>query len=86
MPIPNKKIIIPVGNLKRYIEMYRHSDDSFKYSHQFWVRGHWVTFRHQRYKEAKGKKKWIYPFVKGEGIMINKKYELKKQEVMQHEN
>jgi len=61
--------------LKRYVTKKRHGI-KMVYSHRFWVRGHWRTLRHKRYGENRGKKLWIKPHIKGEGLLIPKKYEL----------
>ncbi len=81
-PIPSKKVIVPVGTLKQYIQQYKQSNDDFKYSHKFWVRGHWREFKSDKYIQVKGKRKWIYPYIKGKGILIDKKYQMKDKEVV----
>lgn len=43
-----------------------------------WVRGHWVHFKHDRYKEARNTQKWIYPYIKGVGEPLKKHYVVKK--------
>jgi len=65
--------------LRRYISNLK-SNGHIDYSHKFWVRGHWRTLKNEkRYKDSVGKKMWIKPFIKGKGILIDKKYELKKK-------
>lgn len=41
---------------------------------RFWIRGHFRTLRHKRYGEHIGKKIWIQPFIKGQGVLIQKDY------------
>jgi hypothetical protein len=65
------------NKLKRYITKMKKNSKMF-YSHRFWVRGHWRTLRNEkRYGENTGKTVWIKPYVKGDGLLINKKYELR---------
>lgn len=60
------------GKLKIYLDKIK-AGGHLNYSHRFWVRGHWRTLRNeQRYKERAGKKLWIVPYIKGEGILIDK--------------
>jgi len=72
-PIAN---IVLTNPLKRYIYKQKHNEKMI-YSHRFWVRGHWRTLRDKRYGENQGKKLWIKPYIKGDGLLINKKYELR---------
>lgn len=62
--------------LKRYVDNYIHLRTKRGYSHRFWVRGHFRTLRADRYGENVGKKIWIAPFVKGQGILIEKQYDV----------
>jgi hypothetical protein len=52
------------------------------YSHAFWVRGHWRTLTAERYKEARGKRMWILPYVKGSGLLIEKTYVHQQESVL----
>ena len=45
-----------------------------------WVRGHWMRFRSDRYKNMKGKKTWVYPYIRGFGNPNKKEYYLKRNE------
>lgn len=47
-----------------------------RYSHAFWVRGHWRTLHAARYKENVGRRLWIAPYVKGDGILVEKAYQV----------
>jgi hypothetical protein len=66
------------GELKIYAKYY--SENRGKINVRYLVRGHWREFKSERYKDSKGKKKWIYPFYKGDPTMelINKKVIIKK--------
>jgi hypothetical protein len=70
------------GVLKKYVDEIRelgHFDG--KYSYRFWCRGHFRTLRHPRYKENVGKKRWIFPYVKGKGVLIEKFYKIEEKNV-----
>jgi hypothetical protein len=74
-PLPERSVVRVRDSLRRYI--YRlESGGAFNYSHAFWVRGHFMHFRSDRYMATglQGTKKWIEPYVKGEGILIKKDY------------
>ena len=75
-PRPTIANIILTNPLKRYIYKQEHGE-KMVYSHRFWVRGHWRTYQNKRYKNMYGKKQWIKPHIKGEGLLIPKKYELR---------
>ena len=70
-----KKILVH-GRLKRYLYQLR-EHNTFRYSHRFWVRGHFRHLRSKRFKNKIGSTIWIYPYVKGEGILIEKPYNLR---------
>ena len=44
------------------------------FNFRFWVRGHWMEFKHPRYKNKQGQKTWILPYIKGKGELIKKDY------------
>ena len=71
--VPTVRKIIIHGKLKRYIRQLV-AGNAFSYSHRFWVRGHFRHFKSSYYKESFGKTIWIKPFIKGEGILIEKQY------------
>jgi hypothetical protein len=79
----NGKILIPTrysvnvtGTLKKYIdEISEHKN--FHYSHRFWVRGHFRHLTAERYKEKKVI--WILPYIKGDGLLIEKIYKVEKK-------
>jgi len=73
IPVPKVYTIMPVGELKEYIDWFREGElnnPRFDYSHKFWVRGHWRQLKDDRYK-TKGKI-FIYPFIKGKGLLVKK--------------
>ena len=73
-PIAN---IILTDPIKRYLSKQR-LGEKMVYSHRFWVRGHWRVLRDKkRYGENSGKTIWIKPHIKGDGLLINKNYELR---------
>ena len=72
--LPSTKKIIVTDYIKEYLNEL-HGGGHIDYSHRFWVRGFWRTLRNkQRYKEKAGTKIWVLPFVKGKGLLIEKKY------------
>lgn len=77
-PMPSTKDITLTGTLLKYVGDLQ-SKGAFQYSHKFWVRGHWRTLRDPRYGEKVGTRQWIAPFIKGKGILIDKKYRLEKE-------
>lgn len=67
------------GELKVYLDSLKDKlkNHEYKYSHKFWVRGHWRQLRSARYTEAKrGLRLWIPPYIKGEGLLVRKNYSL----------
>jgi hypothetical protein len=97
-PIPSFNKIYVIGYLKEYIDKLQSDELKTRYSHRFWVRGHFRRFfdknKHKKlykeYKEGKlknfeGKKYnleegilrvWVFPYIKGEGLLINNGYKL----------
>lgn len=69
-------------NIKKYAQTL---DSGRGFSHKFLVRGHWRHFNSDWYKTTKGTSTWIKPFIKGEGIFVNKDVliESQKKEVRQ---
>ena len=70
-------VIKITGELRKCLDRIR-TGGHFSYSYKFWVRGHWRHFRSDRYIRSglKGQRKWIMPYVKGEGLLIDKGYKL----------
>jgi hypothetical protein len=75
-PIPDSHKIVLTGHLKRYVDNIV-SNPNFHYSHRFWVRGHFREFHAPRYKAAWGQRRWILPFIKGSGMLVEKVYQVK---------
>jgi len=76
---PTKIYIRAKGEFKRYVNRFNidfDNADRQKLGHKFIVRGHWRNFRSPRYVHKQGKRKWVKPFYKGEGIIISKDYKL----------
>lgn len=79
IPIPKRGIIRLDGRLKVYADKIQKEKRTWKYSHRFWVRGHWRRLRAERYGKNQGKRIWIPPYVKGNGILIEKEYVVEKK-------
>jgi len=76
-PIPIRNFIVLKGKIKDYIE-HLDTGKHWAYSHRFWVRGHFRTYADEKYKKARNLTQWILPYVKGRGLLIDKKYVVKK--------
>jgi len=64
----NRFSVIKVfGETRKYVDSYNHEHRKYTKHNidSVLVRGHWRTFRHERYKEKLGKTIWIAPFLKG---------------------
>lgn len=72
---PKHRRIILKGKIKKYFESLS-KGTNFHYSHKFWVRGHWRHFNSDWYVEKRGKKTWIPPYIKGNGLLVPKRYKL----------
>jgi hypothetical protein len=74
--IPASYIISLTGKLKEYMDRLQ-SGGQFHFNFRFWVRGHFRTLQAERWKEKRGIRIWIPPFIKGDGILVDKSYQLK---------
>lgn len=74
--IPSSSIIILNGKLKQYVSDLE-NNPQWHYNYRFWVKGHYRNLRSDKYKEKK--RLWILPFVKGQGVLIEKRYLLKQK-------
>jgi len=84
--IPDNIEINITGRLKKYLDEIIESNTSNEsLGYRFWVRGHWVNFRSERYKNVRGTSVWILPYIKGSGELINKKYFLGNREDWYHQ-
>lgn len=63
------------GELRVYLDRVRKGTRG-PYTHAFWVRGHWRHYTAERYREARGTRRWVPPYVKGEGILVPKAYDV----------
>jgi len=75
--IPLTKRIVLSDHITRYIAKLK-SSGQFHYNYSFWVRGHFRRLMSDRYKEKK--RLWIMPYVKGEGILVQRNYDLRHTE------
>lgn len=84
--VPDIVEINITGKLKKYIdEISNENKINRNLGYKFWVRGHWVNFKNDRYKNAKGTQVWILPYIKGKGELIKKNYHLGKREDWYHQ-
>lgn len=77
--IPTTVSIVLKGRIKEYYDSIE-TNLSHKFKGMFWIRGHWRHYRSEWYKRRKGQKEWIMPYLKGEGVLVKKDYNLKKEE------
>lgn len=75
LPLPASTKVYLRPNILRYINRIK-SAGQFHYSHRFWVRGHFKHWRNVRYTRSgkRFQKTWTPPYIKGEGILIQKRY------------
>lgn len=75
---PKINDIVYVRHSQRYKMITDHirylRDNHIKFDHSWWVRGHFRRLQAERYSEKKVL--WIEPFIKGHGILIDKKYKV----------
>jgi hypothetical protein len=79
LPIPTRHIIKLTGELKEYENRLAAMGHIWRYNYSFWVRGHWKHFRSERYVYKKGMKTWTPPYIKGDGMLVQKKYDVDKK-------
>ena len=82
-PNPAQVHIRLTGKLKEYFDSVQ-TGLQHHLGYRFWVRGHWRHFRSERYKHRLGQKEWIKPFIKGNGILIKKEYDIQKTIISNH--
>jgi len=78
IPIPTRANIRITGKLKVYLDNFQKQSEQYGYSHRFWVRGHFRNLRSEKWTHKQGQKIWILPYIKGQGILINKTYQVVK--------
>jgi len=77
-PLPSAHLINIKGKLKIYLDKLN-SGIKNHYNCQFMVRGHFRVLRSERrYGSKIGMKIWIPPYYKGQGIIVNNNYKLRK--------
>lgn len=80
---------IYITRINRPVKFYPQrgmSEGRSSYHYRFWIRGHFRTLRHKRYGEHIGRKRWIEPFIKGQGILLQKDYKVTEREVRISQN
>lgn len=89
VPIPTRVVIRAKDNFKIYVKKFNEdmkenedNEKEGKIKHKFLVMGHYRHFRDEKFKKVKGTKRWIFPYWKGQGIVISKEYILKKPEII----
>lgn len=75
LPLPPKAFIKITGETKEYLNDVKHAE-LWHYSHRFWIRGHFRKFKSDRYSIKKGMRIWIKPYIKGRGMLLEKKYKV----------
>ena len=72
-PIPAQAIIRVTGTLKKYVDRLR-ADPQWTYNYRFFVRGHFRHLRSEKWGDKQGTRIWIPPYIKGQGMLIEKEY------------
>lgn len=75
-PVPPRNFITLTGQVKKYAQDINDNPEKWQYSHRFYVMGHWRTLQAPRYGKNIGKRIWVDDFIKGDGVLIEKKYVL----------
>jgi hypothetical protein len=76
MILPSSKKVRIIGRLKVYMDGIRKSLIGTGFSHRFWVRGHCRVLKSDWYTSKKGQVIWISPFIKGQGVLLKREYQL----------
>lgn len=76
IPIPAQSIIRVTGQLKKYVDKLS-ADPQWSYNYKFWVRGHFRTLHSEKWGERQGSRTWILPYIKGQGMLVEKEYIVK---------
>ncbi|NOR85229.1 hypothetical protein GQ473_03860 [archaeon] len=76
VPIPHRIIIKPNVILRKYLNKFE-SQSANGYNHRFWVMGHFRTLRSKAWKDKQGTRIWIKPYIKGQGMLIQKERNVK---------
>ena len=75
IPLPDSRLIRLTGTLKKYIDGLKEGLTR-KYSHKFWIRGHMRYLASDKYKQKKGQWIKIEPYIKGEGVLVQRVYKV----------
>jgi hypothetical protein len=78
MALPSSTVVNVNGQLKVYIDQIA-SHTKFHCNYRYWVRGHFRTLRDARYGENVGKRIWLLPYIRGEGLLVNKTYKIEEK-------
>lgn len=76
IPLPSSRKIRIIGKLKKYVDSVSHGLKKGKFNYRFWVSGHYRTLRSDKFKHKKGQIIRIEPYIKGEGVLLKRTYEL----------
>ncbi len=74
IPIPTQLVTRITPELQEYININYESHS--KLGFMFDVRGHWRVLSHERYGDNVGRKIWIAPFVRGEGLKVKQVFSI----------
>jgi len=78
IPIPTLLMTRIERDLKQYISIGYKNSPTCPLGYSYQVMSHWRTLKHPKYKENIGRKIWIPPHWKGEGIKVNQQWVLGK--------
>lgn len=76
MPLPDSRKIRLIGKLKKYVDGISHNLTGKHYNYKFWVRGHYRKLTSPMYTKKRGMTIRVEPYIKGEGVMLKRTYEL----------
>jgi len=76
--MPSRMKITVTGKTKCYLDAVAAITKRSSPSHAFWVRGHWRHLTSDYYKNKQGEAIWVFPFIKGDGELIKRVYEMRK--------
>jgi hypothetical protein len=77
IPLPSSTVIKLTGEVAKYVDDLRlDNGNGFAYDHKFWVKGHWRELTSPRFTKKRYQRVWIPPYIKGQGILIEKRYKI----------
>lgn len=74
--LPDSRKVKIIGRLKKYVDGVRSHLQGNKFSFRFWVSGHYRTLTSERYVHMKDKIIRVEPYLKGQGILLKRTYDL----------